>query len=151
MSALEEVRDLAESVARRRRLRLWDIELGGRQGSSVVRIFVDRDDGVDLETVSEVAEEISRGLDLRDPIAGRYLLEVSSPGLERSLKRPDHFAASVGKQVMVKTKNPMHEGGHRIDGVIAAAGAASVRVHAGAGEVEVPYEEIKTARTVFEW
>src|SRR5688500_7091037 len=105
MGALEEVRDLAESVARRRSLRLWDAEMGGQPGRTTVRVFVDGDDGVDLDTVAEVSEEISRGLDLRDPIEGRYTLEVSSPGLERSLKSPAHWQVSVGKKVTVKTKD----------------------------------------------
>ena len=104
MGTLDEVRDLAEAVTRRRRLRLWDVEMGGQPGRSVVRVYVDSDDGVDLDTVAEVSEELSRALDLRDPIAGRYILEVSSPGLERTLRNPEHFALSVGKKVMVKTR-----------------------------------------------
>src|SRR6266480_2493966 len=79
MAALEEVKDLAEAVARRRRLKLWDVEMAGQPGRSVVRVYIDGDDGVDLDTVAEVSDEISRGLDLRDPIPGRYTLEVSTP------------------------------------------------------------------------
>jgi ribosome maturation factor RimP len=151
MGVLEEVSDLAESVARRRSLRLWDVEMSGSGGSTVVRIFVDGDEGVDLDTVAEVSEEISRGLDLRDPIDGRYTLEVSSPGLERTLKRPEHFSASVGKQVVVKTKQRLVGDSHRLDGTVVDADEASVKVLAGDQEVEVPYDAIKSARTVFEW
>lgn len=151
MGALEEVKDLAASVAQRRSLRLWDVELAGQPGSSIVRVYVDADDGIDLDTVSEVSEEISRGLDLRDPIAGRYTLEVSSPGLERNLRQPEHFVLSVGKKVMVKTKEKLVTQGHRIDGVIEQADDAAVQVATEAGEIEVPYDQIKTARTVFEW
>lgn len=151
MGALEEVKDLAASIAQRRSLRLWDVELAGQPGSSIVRVYVDADDGIDLDTVSEVSEEISRGLDLRDPISGRYTLEVSSPGLERNLRQPEHFVLSVGKKVMVKTKEKLVTQGHRIDGVIEQADAAAVQVATEAGEIEVPYDQIKTARTVFEW
>ena len=151
MGVLEEVSDLAEAVARRRSLRLWDIEMSGSGGGRVVRIFVDGDEGVDLDTVAEVAEEISRGLDLRDPIDGRYTLEVSSPGLERTLKRPEHFSASVGQQVVVKTKQRLVGDSHRVDGTVVDADEASVRLLAGDKEVDVPYEAIKSARTVFEW
>ena len=91
MGALEEVRDLAEAVARRHSVTLWDVEVGGRPGRMIVRIFVDKEGGVDLDEVALVSEEISRGLDLRDPIPGRYTLEVSSPGLERSLRSAQHF------------------------------------------------------------
>lgn len=151
MDILEEVSDLATSVVRRRSLRLWDIEVGGSKGRRIVRVYVDGDDGVDLDTVAEVADEISRGLDLRDPIDGRYTLEVSSPGLERSLKRPEHFAASVGKQVMVKTKNKMQDEGHRIDGTVVKAGEVAVSLRTAKDVVDVPYDEVKSARTVFEW
>jgi ribosome maturation factor RimP len=151
MSALQEVKDLAEAVARQRGLRLWDVEMGGRPGSSVVRVFVDSDDGVDLDTVAQVSEEISRGLDLRDPIPGRYTLEVSSPGLERTLRYPEHFALSVGRQVVVKTTQRIAGDSHRLEGVIAAAGEGEVRLRKGEDDVVIPYDVIKTARTVFEW
>src|SRR5918999_3751532 len=114
MSALQEVKDLAEAVTRHRGLRLWDVEMGGRPGNSVVRVFVDSDDGVDLDTIAEVSEEISRGLDLRDPIPARYTLEVSSPGLERALRRPQHFAACVGRKVVLKTKERLAGDSHRL-------------------------------------
>ena len=151
MAALEEVKDLAEAVTRHRGLRLWDVEMGGRPGSSVVRVFVDGDEGVDLDTVAQVSEEISRGLDLRDPIPGRYTLEVSSPGLERTLRSPEHFALSVGRHVVVKTVDKLVGDSHRIDGVIAQAGEREVRLETAGEEVAVPYDAIKSARTVFEW
>lgn len=151
MTALEEVKDLAEAVARHRGLRLWDVEMGGRPGTSVVRVFVDGDDGVDLDTVAQVSEEISRGLDLRDPIPGRYTLEVSSPGLERALRSPEHFALCAGRHVVVKTSHRMVGDSHRIEGVIASAGAEGVRIETGGEVVVVPYDAIRSARTVFEW
>jgi ribosome maturation factor RimP len=151
VSALEEVRDLAEAVTRRRSLRLWDVELGGVPGRAVVRVFVDADDGIDLDTVAEVSEEMSRGLDLRDPISGRYTLEVSSPGLERSLKHPEHFATSVGRQVVVKTKEKLAGDSHRIEGTIVEAGSTGFRISTDGEEIEVPYSGVKSARTVFEW
>lgn len=161
MGALEEVRDLAEAVTRRRSLRLWDVEMGGQPGRSVVRVYVDAEGGVDLDTVAEVSEEISRGLDLRDPIDGRYTLEVSSPGLERTLRSPEHFEASVGCSVVVKTTEPLLGNSHRIQGRIAgvdpAEGRLKLLVEPGAAaegathEIAVPLEAIRSARTVFEW
>ncbi len=153
MSALDEVRDLAEAVVRRRALKLWDVEMSGRPGQALVRVYVDAEGGVDLDTVAEVSEEISRGLDLRDPIPGRYTLEVSSPGLERALRAPEHFGASVGKKVVVKTTAPVVGNSNRLEGVIEAAEDGGV-VLAPADEqpsVTVPYDLIKSARTVFEW
>jgi ribosome maturation factor RimP len=151
MGALEEVRELASAVARHRSLRLWDVEIGGRPGRAVVRVFVDADGGIDLDTVAEVSEEISRGLDLRDPIPGRYTLEVSSPGIERSLKAPEHFRLSVGSRVVVKTTEALFPNGHRAEGVIADVTDGGVVVETADGTFELPYDVIKSARTVFEW
>jgi ribosome maturation factor RimP len=151
VGALDEVRDLAEAVARRRSLRLWDVEMGGQPGRHVVRVFVDADGGIDIDTVAEVSEELSRGLDLRDPIPGRYTLEVSSPGLERTLRSPEHFERSVGTKVVVKTKEPLAGHTHRIDGLLEAAGDDGVTIEVGSERVDVPYDAIKFARTVFEW
>ena len=151
MGALEEVKDLAEAVTRRRSLRLWDVEMGGQPGRAIVRVFVDADGGIDLDTVAEVSEEISRGLDLRDPIAGRYMLEVSTPGLERNLRSAEHFRLSVGQPVVVKTTTKLVTDGHRIEGTLADADERAARIARGEETVEVPYDQIKSARTVFEW
>jgi ribosome maturation factor RimP len=151
MGALEEIESLAAAVADRRSLRLWDIQVGGRPGQRIVRVFVDDDDGVDLETVAEVSQEISRGLDLRDPIQGRYTLEVSSPGLERALSRPAHFALSRGAKVVVKTAEKLVGDSHRVEGVIADVDDGSVALDVGGEVVKMPYDAIKSARTVFEW
>ncbi|MGH2755731.1 MAG: ribosome maturation factor RimP [Actinomycetota bacterium] len=151
MSALDEVRDLAESVARRRSLRLWDVEMAGQPGRAIVRVMVDAEGGIDLDTVAEVSEEISRGLDLRDPLSGRYTLEVSSPGLERTLRYAEHFKLSVGEKVTLKTHDRLVGDSNRLDGVIADADESAVHVDLGDERVGVPYDQIKTARTVFEW
>ena len=152
MGALEEVRDLAEAVARRRSLLLWDVEMGGQPGRAVVRVYVDSEKGgVDLDTVAEVSEEISRGLDLKDPIGGRYTLEVSSPGLERTLRLPRHFELCVGRKVVMKTRERLVGDSHRLEGTIATAGPDVVKLEVDSDSVEVPYDQIKSARTVFEW
>ena len=151
MGALEEVKDLAEAVTRRRSLRLWDVEMGGQPGRAIVRVFVDADGGIDLDTVAEVSEEISRGLDLKDPIGGRYMLEVSTPGLERNLKRAEHFQLSVGTPVVVKTTQQLIPNSNRIEGTLAEADERAARIAVGESTVEVPYDQIKSARTVFEW
>ena len=151
MGALEEVKDLAEAVVKRRSLDLWDVAMEGGPRSSVLKVFVDAEGGVDLDTLAEISEEISRGLDLHDPIPGRYTLEVSSPGLERNLRYPAHFSRSVGKKVVVKTKERLVNNSHRLEGVIARTDESAVTLKTESDEVAVPFDEIKVARTVFEW
>jgi len=151
VGALEEVRDLAAAVTDRRSLRLWDVQVAGQPGRAVVRVYVDKEGGVDLDTMAEVSEEISRGLDLRDPIPGKYALEVSSPGLERTLSVPEHFKACTGRRVVVKTKEKLVPEGHRLEGVIVHATDSSTSVDVDGEIVQIPYASIKKARTVFVW
>lgn len=152
VGALEEVRDLAEAVARRRRLSVWDVEIGGQPGRSIVKVFVTGENGgPDLDTVAQVSEEISRGLDLKDPIPGSYTLEVSTPGLERNLRTEEHFSSSIGEKVLIKTKERLVGNSHRIDGTVTAAGEGSVELDVGGEGVTVPMDQIKSARTVFDW
>ncbi len=148
MGALEEVRDLAEAVTRRRSLRLWDVEMAGQPGRAIVRVYVEGDEGVDLDTVAEVSEEISRGLDLRDPIQGRYTLEVSSPGLDRPLRKPEHFSQAVGRKVSVRTARDV-AGRRRFRGQVVRAGEGAVTLDAG-DEIDVPYDEIVRGNLIYE-
>jgi ribosome maturation factor RimP len=152
VGALEEVRDLAEAVARRRSLSVWDIEMAGQPGRSIVKVYVTAENGgPDLDTVAQVSEEISRGLDLKDPIPGRYTLEVSTPGLERNLRTSEHFTRSIGEKVSIKTRERLHDNSHRIDGTITAAGADSIELDVNGTRVTVPLDQVRAARTVFEW
>jgi ribosome maturation factor RimP len=119
----------------------------------VVRVTIDRPGGVDMDAIARVTRAVSRALDQHDPIAGRYTLEVSSPGLERTLRTPAHFLRAVGSTVRIKTR-PGVEGERRIDGVLAAADDEGVTVTLAApanGDRRVRYDEIERARTVFEW
>ena len=128
------------------------VDLGFRRGNGVplLRVTVDRDGGVDLDAIAEVSERISRRLDLEGFEPGRYTLEVSSPGLERPLRRPRDFFRSVGEKVKVKTSRPIY-GVRSIRGTIVGASEEAVRVATDEGERELSYDDIASARTVFEW
>ncbi|MPY94340.1 MAG: hypothetical protein GEV08_15145 [Acidimicrobiia bacterium] len=125
---------------------LVDVEhLGG-----VVRLVVDEPGGIGLDRVAEVTRAASRALDLADPLPGTYTLEVSSPGLERPLRSPAHFARAVGQKVNVRAR-PSFEGDRRVTGTLMAAEAEQLVVRTDAGDVAVPYDEVDRARTVFDW
>ena len=85
-----------------------------------LRVTVDRQGGVDLEAIASATRMISRELDHADPLPGRYTLEVSSPGLERPLRTPEHFQRAVGDTLAVRTQ-PDVDGDRRVQGVLAAA------------------------------
>jgi ribosome maturation factor RimP len=126
---------------------LVDVEHRG----AVVRVVVDEHGGIGLDRVAEVTQAVSRALDEADPLPGRYTLEVSSPGLERPLRTPAHFRQAVGRKVTVKT-TPAFPGERRLVGELLAATDDRVVVRAeGAGDAEVPLEQVERARTVFDW
>jgi ribosome maturation factor RimP len=140
------VRAVVESAG----LELVDVAFGPQGPRRVLRVTVDRDGGVDLDPIAQVSERISRRLDLEGFAPGPYSLEVSSPGLERPLRRPGDFARSVGERVKVKLTGAA-DGGRVVTGRILAAGEDEVRVDAGDGERAIRYDEISSARTVFDW
>jgi ribosome maturation factor RimP len=129
-------------------LELFDVELHGR----TLQVTVEGRAGLDLDTIAEASRAISRLLDARDELAppGPYELEVTSPGLERRLRRPEHFARAVGEQVALRTV-PGTPGERRVEGVLVAAGEEAVVVAGPAGERRLTYSEIERARTVFDW
>ena len=123
---------------------LYDVVLAG----ATLRVLVAG--GADLDELARLTREISNLLDEEDPIPDRYTLEVSSPGLERTLRTPRHFAGAIGEKVKVKT-TPTTEGDRRADGTLTAADDDGIVVDTGTGERRLSYGDIDKARTVFEW
>ena len=97
-------------------LELIDVEVR----SGVVLVTVDGEGGVDLDALTQANRAVSNVLDEHDPFPGRYTLEVSSPGVERPLRTPDHFARAVGEKVTVKTR-PQVEGDRRLTGTLVSS------------------------------
>ena len=116
----------------------------------LLRVVVDGDGGVDLDTIATTSEKVSRRLDLEDFGSGRYTLEVSSRGLERDLRDPRDFMKRVGEKVKVKASVP-EEGGLTLVGAIVAADEDAVTIRTDCAERRVAYPFIRSARTVFEW
>jgi ribosome maturation factor RimP len=149
MDVTERVRSLVAPLVERAGAELYDVEFV--QGT--LRITVDQAGGVGMDLIGALTRDVSRELDDADPIPGRYTLEVSSPGLERPLRRPQHFAQAVGTTVSVKAK-PGVEGDRRITGTLVAADHDSITV-APEGAPDAPrrlsLDDIERARTVFEW
>ena len=91
-------------------LELVDVTFGREDGRRILRVTVDRDGGVDLETISQLSGKVSRRLDLEGFEPGPYALEVTTPGIERPLRRPQDFRRAVGERVLVKTEEGVLEG-----------------------------------------
>jgi ribosome maturation factor RimP len=132
-------------------LELVEVAFGREGGRRVLRVTIEREEGgVDLDTISGVSERISRRLDLEGFAPGPYELEVSSPGIERPLREPRHFSRHVGERVKLTTAEPLN-GARTHHGALVAADAEAIVVATDGGELRVPYADIRSARTVFDW
>jgi ribosome maturation factor RimP len=128
-------------------LDLYDLELS----AGTLNVTVSRPGGVDLETVTAANRALSAWLDEHDPIPGHYTLDVSSPGLERRLRTPAHFASAVGEVVTLREHRDA-EATRRLEGPVLAADATSVTIDdAEHGAVRVDIDRVERARTVFTW
>jgi ribosome maturation factor RimP len=130
------------------RLELDDVELRGRGPGTLLRVVVDGEN-VDIDRLADVSRGISRLLDNETELDDAYRLEVTSPGLERDLRRPSHYAKSVGREVVVKIADGDTK--TTIRGVLADAGEDSFTIESEGGETVVDYEDVLTAKTVFRW
>ncbi len=131
-------------------LELVEVTFRREAGRKVLRVVVDREGGVDIDTISATAEQVSRRLDLEGFAPGLYALEVSSPGIERPLRRPVDFRRRVGDRVKVRTVSSI-EGARNHAGALVSADAEAIVIATDGGELRVPYEEIASARTVADW
>ncbi|MEO8293656.1 MAG: ribosome maturation factor RimP [Actinomycetota bacterium] len=131
-------------------LELVEVTFNREGGRRVLRVVVDRDGGVDLDTISDTAQKVSRRLDLEGFTPGPYQLEVSSPGIERSLREPTEFGRRVGDRVKIRTTEQV-AGARTHVGALVSADAEAIVVATDGGEVRVPYDQIASARTVADW
>jgi ribosome maturation factor RimP len=130
-------------------LELFDVELRGEGRRRILRVTVDREGGLDLGTITEVSERVSRRLDVEGFDPGPYTLEVTSPGLERPLRGPRDFAARVGQQVRVRVEGD--DGRETLTGTLVSAGDSVAVIATESGERTVRYEDISSARLVVDW
>ncbi|HEY4553170.1 MAG TPA: ribosome maturation factor RimP [Bacillaceae bacterium] len=143
------VEELAAPILEELQLELVDVEYVKEGKNWFLRLYIDKDSGVDIEECGIVSERLSEKLDAEDPIPHNYFLEVSSPGAERPLKKEADIQKAIGKNVHVKTYEPID--GERVfegkltdfDGNILTI---DVKVKARTKTVEVPYEKVAKAR-----
>ena len=101
------VAGLAQPFVEQAGCTLWDVEYVKEAGEWFLRVYIDRAGGVSIDDCEAVSRPLSDALDEADPIAGSYTFEVSSAGLDRPLKKPEHFEQSMGRQVDVKFYRPV--------------------------------------------
>jgi ribosome maturation factor RimP len=149
--SIQRIREIAERVAASEGLEVVDVELRGRPPSALLRIFIDKPDGVTHRDCEVVSTQVGAILDVEDPIPGRYTLEVSSPGVERRLNRPADYTRFAGQKVKLVVKEPVD--GHRqlLGRLEGLEGGTLTLLHDSGERVQVAYDNIERANLVFEW
>lgn len=151
MTTTEDIRELVGPALNSAGLELWDVELS----RDVLRVMIDRPGGIDLDALSLASGVLSPILDEHPEAtpAGRYQLEVSSPGAERTLRTPAQYHRYVGAEITVKTTGPV-DGSRRHRGRLLKVGEETISVEpedAAGTALELRYDQIERSRTVLVW
>jgi ribosome maturation factor RimP len=145
----EVVEELAEPIFQELGLELVEIEFVKEGKSWFLRVYIDKDNGVDIEDCGLVSEKLSEKLDELDPIPHNYFLEVSSPGAERPLKKDKDFVKSIGQNVFIKTYEPI-DGEKSFEGKLLEFDGQQlkieVKIKTRKKTIEIPYEKVANAR-----
>lgn len=143
----QELMELLEPAAASLGFEVTDLELHLSRGRGLVRVFIDSARGVTVDDCEAVSRQVSSILDVADPIAGGYSLEVSSPGLDRRLVRPEHFDRFAGSEVQVKLRR-LIDGRRRIQGTLVGRQSETIEIRSGGETYRVSLAEVDTVRLV---
>jgi len=140
------VTDLIEPVIESLGIELDELEFKRMKGKALLRVFIDREGGVTIDDCERVSREIEAVLDVEDPIPYSYVLEVSSPGLDRPLRKPEDFRKYSGSRARVITIDPIEKQNFFV-GQIVEAGDSDIRILLQKDRtITIPYENISKAR-----
>ena len=106
-NTVQKVEEIVKPFADELGLEIWDITFKKEGNEWYLRIFIDKADGVNIDDCVDLTHAVSKPIDDADPISQNYMLEISSPGVERELKRDEHFEKYIGSPVMVRTIRPI--------------------------------------------
>ena len=136
---VSKVRELCEPIVKDFGLSLWDVRYEKEVADWYLRIFIDKEDGVDITDCEKVSRAINTPLDELDPIENAYCLEVCSPGIERELVRDEHFMQFIGADIMVRMRRPIEGIGKDFCGVLKGYddGMVTIADHSGENEVTI--------------
>ncbi|MCV6606804.1 MAG: ribosome maturation factor RimP [Campylobacterales bacterium] len=142
----EETKNKIEPILEGLDLKIYDTEVATEAGSVIYRVYVTKSSGVTLDEIVEATKQISPILDVYPPVSGEYRLEVSSPGVERVLKKSTHFEQSIGEKARIKLKDKT-----KFTGTIKEVNGDDITLDVK-GELEVyNINDMQKARTQFDW
>ena len=139
LNTVQRVWNVVEPIVKELGLELWDVRFVKEGADWFLRVFIDSENGVNINDCEAVSRAIDKPLDDEDPITQAYTLEVCSPGLERPLVRDEHFEKFIGADIMVKMMRPIDGIGKEFKGVLTAYddGKVTVTDHSGENQVEI--------------
>lgn len=150
----KKLQSLVEPVVTGQGYELVDVEFKNELGAWILRVYIDKpgaEGGVGLDDCAQVSRELSAVLDVDDTIPGHYSLEVSSPGLNRPLKKEADFARFVGKKAKIRTRHPVGESRRNFSGTLVGVTQGKVKIDVGDQVCEVPVDDVEKANLVYEF
>lgn len=146
----ERVEELLQSKIEELGYELYDVEYAKEGKNYFLRIFIDKEDGIDLNDCEKVNDEISDLLDEADYIKEQYFLEVSSPGVERILRKDRHFDKAMGEEIEVSLFRPMDKR-KVIDGILTGYDEASITIMYENDEITIERKNISLMKLKYNW
>lgn len=149
MSKIEEkVESLIKEKIENIGYELYDVEYVKEGKNYFLRIFIDKPEGIDLNDCEKVNDEINELLDAKDYIKEQYFLEVSSPGIERVLKKDKHLQASIGKEINIKLFKKDENGNKEYQGILKKFDTENIYLE---NEITIERKNIAQIKTVYNW
>lgn len=147
MAKVDELKVMLDPVITGMGFLFWGVDYSARGKHSLLRVYIDHEEGITVDQCAEVSRQISAVMDVEDPIAHNYTLEVSSPGMDRPLFTLEQFAAYVGEWVEVRLRAPF-EGRRKFKGVLTAIEDQDICVTVDGSDYLLPVESIERANII---
>ncbi len=141
----EKVKELVEPALEQEGIELVDVEYRREKAGWILRLFIDTKNGVTIDDCAQVSGRVGDILEVKDVFENAYILEVSSPGLDRPLKTIKDFKRALNKEVLVSTSEPV-EGKNGFDGTVASVEEESFVVSCSDGSYRIPLNKVAKAR-----
>jgi len=141
----QQISDLLGATVTALGFELWGVEYLSQGRHSVLRVYIDAQDGITVEDCAQVSQQVGSVLDVEDPISGEYTLEVSSPGMDRLLFRLDQYPAYVGEVLELRLRTPF-EGRRKFKGVLTGIEGEDVVIRVDDHEYLLPHSAVDKAR-----
>lgn len=144
--------ELATQIADGEAMEVIDVELRreGTRAGRVLRLYLDKEGGPSVDDLGRVSRQLSELLDAQDIVEGSYTLEVSSPGINRPLKKPEHFQRFIGKRVRIRTGD-MIDGRRSFLGILSEVSGDTIRIEVEGKSYQIPFSMIEKSNYEHDW